>query len=228
MAGRCGDNGSHQEKVSRFFQRRAEIWDGIYETDSPFWRWFNRVFRKGVFLRAELTIQAAADNSCRSVLDVGCGSGRVSCLLARSGVEHVRGVDAAPEMIELAGELARRQGVADACEFTVGDFRAMDFPEPFDAVIALGVLEYIAEPAAFLRKIRLSARKFIFFSAPSPTLVRSPLRKLRYRLRGCPVHFYRRKRIEALMREAGFEHFRLQRATLDGYMVTGWVHPPVG
>jgi len=219
---------AHQEKVSGFFRRRAEIWDAVYGTPSRFWRWFNRVFRKAIYLRAELAIRAAVEHNCRSVLDVGCGSGRISCLLAASGVDRVHGVDVAPPMIDLARTLAREQGAADACEFTVGDFMEMDFPERYDGVIALGVLEYVSDPAAFLRKMRQCARTFIFFSIPSPTLVRSPLRKLRYALRSCPVHFYRRSRIASLMREAGFERFDLNRATLDGYMVTGWADPGAG
>ena len=217
------DDRAQQQKVSGFFQRRAQIWDAVYETDSPFWRWFNRVFRKGVFLRAELALRTVADNDCRSVLDVGCGSGRISCLLAEHGVRRVVGLDVAPDMVRLAEALARSRNIAGACEFVVGDFMAMDLAEPCDAAIALGVLEYVPDPVGFLNRLRQSARKVIFFSIPSPTLVRSPLRKIRYALRGCPVHFYGRRRIEAMMRQAGFEKFRLHRATLDGYMVTGWV-----
>jgi hypothetical protein len=71
--------------------------------------------------------------------------------------------------------------------------------------------------------MRRHARTLVFFSVPSPTLVRSPPRKLRYALRRCPVFFYRRKRVVSLLREAGFQHFDIHRATLDGYMVTGWV-----
>lgn len=209
--------------VSDFFRRRAEIWDRIYEGDSPFQRWFNRVFRKGIFLRAELALRAVTANDCRSVLDVGCGSGRVACLLAESGLGRVHGVDLAAPMIELARRLAAERKVADACEFTVGDFMELPVDRQYDAAIALGVFDYLRDPAPFLRKMRRSARKLVFFSVPSPTLVRSPLRKVRYALRRCPVHFYRRRRVESLLREAGFECFDIHRATRDGYMVTGWV-----
>jgi 2-polyprenyl-3-methyl-5-hydroxy-6-metoxy-1,4-benzoquinol methylase len=221
-------NDGRDERVGAFFQRRAEIWDDIYQTDSRFWRWFNHTFRKGVFLRAEMALRVALDNGCRSVLDVGCGSGRVSCVLADHGIGRVHGIDVAEPMIELARELAGERGLAEACEFTVGDFMEMDLAGRYDAVIALGVLDYQVDPAAFLRKMRTCARKLIFYSAPSPTLVRSPLRKVRYAMRGCPVYFYRRRRIERLMREAGFKRFDLHRATLDGHMVTGWVEPAPG
>jgi SAM-dependent methyltransferase len=212
-----------RRQVRDFFRRRAEIWDRIYEGDSRLWRWFNRLFRRGIFLRAALALRAVQGNDCRSVLDVGCGSGRVSCLLAEGGVERVHGVDLAAPMIDLASRLASRRGLADACEFTVGDFREMELPGLYDAAIALGVFDYLPEPVPFLRKMRRHARTLVFFTVPSPTLVRSPLRKLRYALRRCPVFFYRRKKVASLLREAGFQHFDIHRATLDGYMVTGWV-----
>lgn len=52
------------------------------------------------------------------ILDLGCGTGTLSVLLAELGYD-VRGVDIAPRMIERAQDKARRHGV-DA-RFEVGD-----------------------------------------------------------------------------------------------------------
>jgi len=215
---------STQQRVSKFWTNRAQVWDDLYDTPSPFWRWFNRVFRKAMFLRAEYALKYCAENDCKTVLDVGSGSGRVACLYASAGMEKVVGVDVAPTMVELAKQLAKERGVDHLCEFTNSDFMEVDFREgeTFDAVAALGVFDYLDDPVPFARRMGEVANKFIFFSAPSPTLVRHNLRRIRYGLRGCPVFCYTKKRLRTMMQEAGFERIEIIRATMAGYCVIGW------
>ncbi len=210
-------------RVGSFFTRRARLWDNLYDSPSPFWGRFNRLLRRGIFLRAELTLRVCKEANCRSVLDVGCGSGRVSALLAANGIEHVAGVDVATPMIELAKQLVQKRGVANACEFLVSDFLNFDSEDRYDAVIALGVFDYLVAPVAFLCKMRSLATKCVLFSVPSPTLVRMPLRKIRYTLRGCPVYFYRRSQLRQMLVNAGFQRFDIHRITLGGYGAVGWV-----
>src|SRR5215475_7226163 len=52
------------------------------------------------------------------VLDVGCGVGRWSRLLAARGA-HVTGVDLSPTMIDQARRRAVIEGVAERCDFRV-------------------------------------------------------------------------------------------------------------
>lgn len=67
-------------------------------------------------------------------LDVGCGAGFFSVLLAKEG-HQVTGVDLTPDMIENAGILAAEEK-AD-CKFLIMDAEKLDFPdETFDAVIS--------------------------------------------------------------------------------------------
>ena len=56
------------------------------------------------------------------VLDLACGIGRHSVLLAGRGFRVV-GVDLSPDFIARAEELATERGVADRVEFMVGDMR---------------------------------------------------------------------------------------------------------
>jgi SAM-dependent methyltransferase len=56
------------------------------------------------------------------VLDLACGIGRHSVLLAEKGFRVV-GVDLSPTFISRAEELAKERGVADRVEFVVGDMR---------------------------------------------------------------------------------------------------------
>ena len=67
----------------------------------------------------------------RSVLDAGCGTGRVGRELARRGIDVV-GIDIDPEMLrtaELKGEGAT---------WVLADLKAVDLGRPFDAVVMAG------------------------------------------------------------------------------------------
>lgn len=68
------------------------------------------------------------------VLDLGCGHGRHSLELARRGHRMV-GIDLVPGFIEHAQAEAAREGLG--CEFVLGDMRAFQSPQAFDAAICL-------------------------------------------------------------------------------------------
>src|ERR1700730_12028734 len=59
------------------------------------------------------------------VLDVGCGVGRWSRLLAARGAQ-VTGVDLSPTMIAQARQRAAAEGVADRCRFQVQNLSNLD------------------------------------------------------------------------------------------------------
>lgn len=81
----------------------------------------------------EIRAQLPAGERLR-ILDVGCGAGFFSVLLAKEG-HRVTGVDLTPDMIENAKILAAEEN-AD-CEFIVMDAENVDFPDgTFDMVIS--------------------------------------------------------------------------------------------
>jgi SAM-dependent methyltransferase len=82
------------------------------------------------------------------VLDVGCGVGRWSRLLAARGAQVV-GVDLSPTMIAQASHRAAAEGVADRCRFVVSDLAQLDLGERFDLVLGVTVLQHILDPRAF-------------------------------------------------------------------------------
>ena len=68
------------------------------------------------------------------ILDVGCGAGFFTVLLAREG-HQVTGIDLTPDMIRNARQLAEEENVS--CEFQVMDAENPEFPdETFDVVIS--------------------------------------------------------------------------------------------
>jgi SAM-dependent methyltransferase len=78
------------------------------------------------------------------VLDVGCGVGRWSRLLAARGAE-VTGVDLSPTMIAQAQRRAAAEGVADRCQFRVQDLARLDVGAQFDVVLGVTVLQHILD-----------------------------------------------------------------------------------
>ncbi|SRR5581483_6767400 len=81
------------------------------------------------------------------VLDVGCGVGRWSRLLAARGAV-VTGVDLSPTMIEQAQQRAVADGVSAHCRFRVQDVSSLDVGEQFDLILGVTVLQHILDSDA--------------------------------------------------------------------------------
>jgi 2-polyprenyl-3-methyl-5-hydroxy-6-metoxy-1,4-benzoquinol methylase len=81
------------------------------------------------------------------VLDVGCGVGRWSSLLAARG-GLVTGMDLSPTMIDQAQRRAKAMGVANRCRFLVQDLALLNAGEKFDLIVGVTVLQHILEPQA--------------------------------------------------------------------------------
>ncbi len=197
-------------RVERYFQQRADKFDALYSDESKLSYLLNRIFRRPIFLRAQIAVEAMAGLPASfSVLDVGCGSGRNSVLFAQAGAGKVVGIDFSERMLELARAFASSHEGGDRCEFVLGDFLQRDPGEAFDAVVALGVFDYVSHPVDFLRKMSQVARRVVVASFPGLSLVRMPLRKIRYAWRNCPVYFYRRQQLDSIVRQAGFTEYQL-------------------
>jgi ubiquinone/menaquinone biosynthesis C-methylase UbiE len=90
------------------------------------------------------------------VLDVGCGVGRWSRMLAARGAQ-VTGIDLSPTMIAEAKRRARQQGLSGQCRFLVQDSSALDAGEPFDWVVGVTVLQHILDPGALRAAVQRMA-----------------------------------------------------------------------
>lgn len=210
-------------KVKRYFDRTATSFDALYAINNQLYHALNSRFRAGLFQRVQITLDACGDLEEYSVLDVGCGSGRNAIPFALAGAKRVVGIDFAPNMISLARHAADQAGVGDRCEFLVGDFLKATLLEPFDVVVALGVFDYIADPVPFLRRMRELSRSKVIISAPGYSLWRTPLRLVRYRLAGCPVHFYTRQGLQRIFQGSGFTRYEIVPCRSSGFVVIGTV-----
>jgi SAM-dependent methyltransferase len=79
----------------------------------------------------------------REVLEMGCGLGMLTTLLARSGA-RVHAFDLSPGSVEVAQRRAELHGVGDAVEVRVAAAEDMPYAdESFDVVIGKGVLHHL-------------------------------------------------------------------------------------
>jgi len=88
------------------------------------------------------------------VLDIGSGPGDVSFVAARlvGPTGSVLGVDAAPQMVELARARAAEQGLSTV-HFTHSAIDAIELGEPVDAIVGRLILMHLPDPAAALRRL---------------------------------------------------------------------------
>lgn len=83
------------------------------------------------------------------ILDIGCGGGLMSEPMARLGAT-VTGADAAEENIAVARLHAEEQGLAIDYRAETAEALAAAGAQ-FDVVMALEIVEHVADPAAFIR-----------------------------------------------------------------------------
>src|SRR5579884_356355 len=125
------------QRVRNRFTIRARQFDDLYEDE----RLLVRLLRPGLFRRRELAVETVRAYSEPSVLDVGCGSGRIGEFVLDAGAAAYLGVDFSEPMIELASRrLARFE---DRIELVCGDFLEVPIARSFDVVLALGLFDYL-------------------------------------------------------------------------------------
>jgi SAM-dependent methyltransferase len=123
-------------------------------------------------------------------------------------------------MIELAGTRLAR--FSDRAELITGDFLTTELEEPFDVVLALGLFDYLPDAGRFARRMfeLCTPGGCMVGSFPSWSLVKGPLRKLRYEWIGdCPIFNYRSDQLELMLGAAGFERIEILSPGRSGYLV---------
>jgi SAM-dependent methyltransferase len=107
-------------------------WDG-----DRYQRRFDELAASGADVHGEADFVAAYEPS--SVLDAGCGTGRVAIELARRGV-HVVGADVDASMLATARRLAPQ------ITWVETDLAALDLGRPFDVVLMAGNVPLFTPP----------------------------------------------------------------------------------
>src|SRR5262245_6156891 len=193
-----------RELVRSYFDREAERFDAIYAERKPLvQRVVDRLFRGVVLERYRIICALAPLPRPFSVLDVGCGGGRYSLALARSGAVQVVGVDVSEAMIALARRAAQEAGVEERCTFVVSPFLDYAADKTFDVVVATGYFDYLGAPLDDLARMARFCAGRIYATFPKRWELRAPTRKLRFVLSGGFVRFYSRPEVTRLFEGAG-------------------------
>jgi SAM-dependent methyltransferase len=131
-------------------------------------------------------------------------------------------VDFAPEMLALARERLARFG--ERVRIVEGDFLEVPLEGPFEAVLALGLFDYIDGPEPFVARMAelCAPGGSLVASFPSWSPLKGPVRRLRYeRLNNCPIFDYDEPGVRALLGSAGFERIEI-RARRSGLLARAW------
>ena len=210
---------SERAKVRQHFISSAEAFDSLYceSKMNPLWRLINRRFRHDIYDRFILSMDHVRKYKLETALDVGCGSGRYALGLAELGVRRIVGIDFSPRMLELAFKnTAHIQGANGTFEFVCCDFMEFQTKETFDVVIAMGLFDYIKDPIPFLEKMKTLCNHSVIASFPSTSIYRTPIRKIRYYFKRCPVYSYDRAKISSFCSEVGFARNELVKIKGSG------------
>ena len=143
------------------------------------------------------------------ILELGCGTGWVGCLLAKMGYEVV-GQDISPDMIYHANVNKQRYEVPDAT-FIVSDYELMSFDGRFDGAVFFDSLHHAEDERAALAAVYQALRNGGVCVTHEPgqghataeTSLQA-VRKFNVTEKDMPAH-----RIVHIAREVGFAHARV-------------------
>ncbi|MHB8841067.1 MAG: class I SAM-dependent methyltransferase [Candidatus Aquicultor sp.] len=142
-----------------FFNQRVDYFEKVQNTP-----WYRKILQEFVdFL--EVTPEM-------SVLDVGCGPGYLTRLLAEKAAAAAC-VDLAPTMVEKAKELAEREGIENA-SYLVGSAVALpEKSEAFDLAVATSVIYLVEDPVLAVKEMARVVKKGgrVAMLNPSDTMV---------------------------------------------------------
>ncbi len=213
----------HQSNVTRFFDSYAGDFYDIYgrENASTLEGIVDKYTRKSMFLRFKKTFEQCHTLKIKSLLDVGCGPGTHDIILSSELGIKVVGIDVASRMIEFARAAAKKCGVEHNCTYSVTDFMEFTSGREFDMAISLGVIEYINNPVAFIKKLISHSNKCIIFSLPVKWHILTPQRLIRYKIRNCPLRFYSKTDVIKLMINCDINKFEIKRLSRD-FLITAF------
>ncbi len=119
------------------FTTLARSYDAWYDT--PVGAWADSIEREA--LGALLALQPG-----EHLLDLGCGTARMTLMLAPPGV-HVAALDASPAMLHVAQQRAHFHQAEERLRLVRADMQHMPFPAAaFDAVLTVTTLSFVPDP----------------------------------------------------------------------------------
>lgn len=156
-----------------------------------------------MFRRVGFAVDEVLSRAGPTILDVGCGSGRVGEAVLEAGAAEYVGVDFSVAMLELAEtRLARFDSKVRLLH---GDFLEVNIDARYEVILALGLFDYTLEPDPIMRRMHDLCSGVMIASFPRFTWLKGPIRKLRYEVvNDCPIFHYTERCLEIMFRGGGF------------------------
>ena len=138
-----------------------------YQADDVAEEYDEKRFSKGGRLidrrEKEAVLDALGPVEDKKILEIACGTGRFTAMLADRGADIV-GLDISGPMLQQGRERAQSAGVADSLEYMRGDAGRLPFPDDhFDAVFAMRFFHLADTPEEFLAEMCRVSNEQIFF-----------------------------------------------------------------
>ncbi len=208
----------HISKSGEYWKKHLLSWEAsAYYKDTPqkanFWDRLSTFFRgDAMYVRMRTALELLEPHiTGKTILDVGCASGRFAFELLQAGAAKVYGVDISPDAIRIAEKRRAQAGLQDQLDFIATDVIHPDKPLPkSDLVTALGVIEYFDAQAmsVFLGNLQTE-----YFFLDFPDIARRkqfptwPLRQVYIRVHRLPgVYLYRLEEFTRLAEPFGFKN----------------------
>jgi SAM-dependent methyltransferase len=146
-------------------------------------------------------LEALAPLEDRRVLEIACGTGRFTVMLADQGADIV-GIDISAAMLGEARQKAQEAGASDHLQFLRGNAGGLPFPDDhFDTVFAMRFFHLADDPAAYLAEMARVARRQVFFD----TFNRFSTRSVYNWMLPMGSRLYDDEEVTGLLGEAGLE-----------------------
>jgi 2-polyprenyl-3-methyl-5-hydroxy-6-metoxy-1,4-benzoquinol methylase len=135
----------------------------------------------------EFRFHLLGDLRGKRVLDVGCGDGGNTVLLAKLGARMVTGIDISPGCIAVAKHRAEINGIGERVKFVCAPLETAPLSTGvFDVIWADAILHHlIADLDAVLKKLMASAKPGALVLFSEPVNFSARLRRIRFLI---PVH----------------------------------------
>jgi cyclopropane-fatty-acyl-phospholipid synthase len=206
---------------AKYWRDHLKSWEaGAYfregQQNANWWDKLSSIFRgDAMYIRMDTALELIRPHIAgKTVLDVGCASGRFAFQMVRTGAQKVHGTDISSEALDLARQRAAELGMQDKLDFSTLDVVQPNNPLPqVDIVTALGVIEYFdaKDMAAFLGNLRT---KYFLLDFPDhgrkkefPTWI---LRQVYIRVNRLPgVYLYSLEEFAKIAEPFGFKDLRV-------------------
>ncbi|MDZ7701909.1 MAG: class I SAM-dependent methyltransferase [Halobacteriales archaeon] len=121
----------------------------------------------------QAVLDALAPVEGREVLEIACGTGRFTVMLAERGAD-ITGIDISEAMLARGRDRARAARVERTIEFLRGDAARLPFPDDaFDTVFAIRFFHLASTPETFLSEMRRVAAERVVFDTFNARSARS-------------------------------------------------------